>query len=228
MKRFYKTVTLSPENAVLLDGKQVKTPARNVLKLPLSAMAEAIAEEWRAQGEEIISHSMPLTKLANTTIDHVAGIRGEVIDQILEFGGSDLLCYRAEAPPALTVRQQREWQPLLDWASSRFGMTLQIATGILHVTQPPEAFAQARAYLESRSDFELAASHAIVGMLGSLVLTLALLDKRIDAATALGHSRLDEEFQAEQWGRDAEADARTAAHAAELDALARFLSLSRS
>ena len=228
MKRFYKIVSVSPENAVLLDGKPIKTPARNGLRLPTAALAEAVADEWRAQVTDIDTHTMPLTRLANTAIDQVSRLRGEVIDQILEYGNSDLLCYRAEDPMALTARQHKEWQPLLDWAADRFGLKLQTAMGIIHVTQPPESFISTRSFLDSQSDFALAATHSATSLLGSLVLALALLDNRLDAESAFRLSRLDEEFQAEKWGRDAEADIRASAHAKELGAIARFLTLSKA
>lgn len=228
MKRFYKTVSVSPDNTVLLDGRPVKTPAHNALRLPSRALAEAVAAEWRAQGADINTHATPLTKLANTAIDRVATLREEVIEQILAFGGSDLLCYRAEEPAALASRQHREWQPVLDWGRDRFGLALQTSMGVIHVSQPPDAFIETRAYLEGRSDHALAGIHAATGLLGSLVLALALHDGHLDAKQAFGLSRLDEEFQAEQWGRDAEADARAAAHAAELTAIAQFLSLSKA
>ena len=228
MKRFYKAVSVSPDNAVLLDGKPIKTPARNGLMLPTSALAEAVADEWRAQVSDIDTHAMPLTRLANTAIDQIATLRAEVIEQTLEYGHSDLLCYRAEDPMALTARQQHEWRPLLDWAAERFGLKLQTAIGIMHITQPPESFTSARAFLDSQSDFALAAAHSATSLLGSLVLALALLDGRLDAEAAFRLSRVDEEFQAEQWGRDAEADLRADAHARELGAIARFLTLSKA
>ena len=226
MKRFYKDVAVSPDNTILLDGKPIKTPARHLLQLPTRALADAVADEWRAQKTEIDSDAMPLTKFANTAIDRVEAMRGEVIDQILAFGDSDLLCYRADFPPQLAERQNTEWQPLLDWAASRFGLTLNLATGIVHVLQPPEALAGARAYLESQSNFALAVAHAMSGILGSLVLTLAVRDGYLDEAQAFALSRLDEEFQAEQWGRDAEAEVRVANYASELGAAALFLRLS--
>ena len=227
MKRFYKAASVSPDHAVLLDGRPVKTPAQNPLRLSSAGLAGAIANEWNEQVDEIKIHSMPLTKLANTAIDRVAPLRAEVIEQILAFGGSDLLCYRAEAPAALTARQQREWQPLLDWAADRFGLRLQTSAGIIHVAQPDGSFGATRVHLTGQSDYAIAAAHTAAALLGSLVLTLALLENRLDPDAVFRLSRLDEEFQAEQWGRDAEAESRAAAQAGELTAIAQFLSLAR-
>jgi chaperone required for assembly of F1-ATPase len=228
MKRFYNDVAVAADNSILLDGKSVKTPARHALIVPNRALAEAIAAEWREQGDTIDPAAMKLTKLANTAIDRVAHMRGEVIDQILAFGHSDLLCYRADFPDDLTRRQEQHWQPLLDWAAGRFALTLNVGQGIGHIAQRPEAFTGVQAYLESQSDFTLAGTHTVIGILGSLVLTLALLEGHITADTAFRLSQLDEDFQAEKWGRDAEAELRVRNYAADLTTADRFLSLARS
>src|SRR5215469_16301168 len=147
MKRFYKDVTVGPaENgfAVLLDGKPVRTPGRNMLILPTERLAAAIALEWQAQGDEVIATTMPLLRLANTVIDGVAVHRDEVIDAILRFGENDLLCYRAHQPPELVARQKSGWDPLLDWVAQKHGAHMKVAEGLNHVDQPPETLAALR------------------------------------------------------------------------------------
>ncbi len=210
--------------AVLLDGKPIKTPMRKTLAVPVRPLAEAIAEEWRAQGEKVVPQSMPLTKLANTAIDRVVERESEIIDVMVAYA-NDLLCYRAEGPDELAARQNENWNPLLEWVAERHGVRLNTAIGISHIKQPEESVAAARAALAKHDAFALTALHNAATICGSLVLVLALGDRRLDAEEAFALSQLDERYQAEKWGSDAEAAKRTAALAAELDATVRFLRL---
>lgn len=230
MKRFYKEVSTAAGEGglvILLDGRRVKTPRHVALALPTEQLAEAVADEWRGQGEEIDPHSMPLTKLANTAIDRVKGCEVLVIDQIIAYS-NDLLCYRAAAPADLVARQSAEWDPLLAWAAERFGACLAIQTGITHFQQPPEAVAALRRAVEAQNPFVLTALHNAATLLGSLVLALALAEGRLSAAEAFALSQLDERYQAERWGEDAEAARRAQALATELAAAERFLRLANS
>ena len=220
MKRFYKTVSIAPTDggfAVLLDGKPVKTPARNALLLPTERLAAAIAEEWQMQGEDIIAISMPLLRLSNTVIDGVAVNREDVITAILRFGDNDLLCYRAHHPPALAQRQRDGWDPLLEWARMRLSARMTVAEGMGHVDQSPETLAALREALGSYDAFSLAGLHVIASITGSLVLALAVVEGYIPGAYAFELSRIDETYQAEKWGADAEAVKRATALAHELD-----------
>jgi len=228
MKRFYKSVTVGEIDAgfgIALDGKPLTTPGRVTLALPTRALAEAIAEEWRGQAEEVVPG--PLTRLANTAAERTPHRRGETAAQILEFGKSDLLCYRAEGPDELVARQGRGWNPLLDWARERHGAALSVTAGIGFVEQPAEALLALERAVWAHDDFALTALHAAAALAGSLVLALALVDGRLIAAEAYVLARIDETFQAEKWGVDAEAAARAAYQLAELEAAERFLRLSR-
>jgi chaperone required for assembly of F1-ATPase len=223
MKRFYREVGVAEEAGafrVLLDGKPVKTPSRNALALPTRALADAIAGEWRAQTENVDPKSMPLSGLAMAAID---GAAAERAGQALAFARSDLLCYRAEEPAELVARQAAAWDTLLDWAAERYGARLKIASGIVFVEQSSEALAALERAVAGRSPFHLTALHSAAAITGSLVLALALADGRLTAAEAFAASRLDESFQAEKWGMDAEAEARATRLAAELAAAERFL-----
>lgn len=224
MKRFYKEVQVSDDRRILLDGRPVKTPKRAELKLPTPALAEAVAAEWRGQGNEIAPAGMPLTKFANTAIDRVAGQEAAVIGQILAYA-NDHLCYRAAAPADLAARQAAEWDPLLSWAEARFGARLATQAGITHFPQPPEAVAALRRAVEAQPPFALAALHNAATLTGSLVLALALAEGRLSAAEAFAFSQLDERYQAERWGEDPEAAKRAAALAAELADTERFIRL---
>ena len=144
MKRFYKDVAAARQTPdgfrILLDGKPVKTPGRHDLLLPTAALAEAVAEEWQAQGEEIMPATMPMLRLANTVQDGVSAHRAEVIAAILRFGEHDLICYRAEAAPELLRRQRESWDPMLDWASAQLGARLAVTQGVGHIAQSPDAW----------------------------------------------------------------------------------------
>ncbi|MGC9954995.1 MAG: ATP12 family protein [Rhizomicrobium sp.] len=226
MRRFYKEVSVGDGYTVLLDGKSIKTPMRKMLALPTRALAEAIAEEWRGQGDKIAPQTMPLTKLANTAIDRVVGKEEHVIGQILAYA-NDLLCYRGEAPADLVARQNEGWNPLLEWAAERTGARLLTRVGIVHIAQPVEALTALRNAVATRDPFTLAVLHAAATICGSLVLALALADGRLDATEAFALSHLDERYQAEKWGTDGEAEKRARTLAAELDAAARFMRLAQ-
>jgi chaperone required for assembly of F1-ATPase len=220
MKRFYKDVSVAPAEGgfcVLLDGKPIKTPARNALLLPTEALAGAIAAEWQNQGDEVIATTMPLLRLANTVVDGVAVNRADVIAAILRFGENDLLCYRAHQPPALAARQREGWDPLLTWVRQRHGAQMRVAEGVGHVDQTPDALLALCQALEEEGPFTLGALHVIASITGSAVLALAVAAGFITGENAFALSRIDEIYQAEKWGEDAEAARRAAALAHELD-----------
>ena len=228
MKRFYKSVSVGDSGGafqVLLDWRSLKTPSGTQLNLPTRALAEAIAEEWNAAGETVELHGMLLTRLAFAAVDSVAGNRDHVVEQVLGFARSDLLSYRAECPSELVARQEAVWDPYLDWLSERYGGHLVTASGIIHTPQPDAAIAALEQTVRSRDDFALAALHAATTLTGSLVLALALLDAHRNADATFAAATVDETFQAEKWGSDAEAQARRNAHAKELAATERFMRL---
>jgi len=230
VKRFYKTVTVdqTPDGfRFLLDGKPVRTPARQSLLLPTHALADAVAQEWREQEDEMRPATMPLTRLVNTVLDGVRPTREEVISAILRFGENDLLSYRAEAPEALVARQLR-WNDYLDWVADRYGARLAVTSGIQHVPQSGEALAALRRAIAAQSDFDLAALHVLASVTGSLVLGLAVLDGRLTSEEAFVLSRLDEAYQAEQWGSDREAEERAGRLVAEMHHAAQLVRLARA
>lgn len=228
--RFYRTVTIDERGGAYLlrlDDKPIRTPQKAVLAVSSRALAEAVADEWREQGRTIDPQSMPITKLSYAAIDVGTAHAARLREEILAYGKSDLLCYRAEGPETLISRQQEAWDPLLDWAVQRFDARLRAVTGVVFREQPPESLKALARALENRSAYELVALHSAVSIMGSLVLALALLEGRLDAGQAFALSRLDEAFQAEAWGRDAEAEARAGALALELQAIENFLRLAR-
>jgi chaperone required for assembly of F1-ATPase len=230
VKRSYKLVTVEPAEGgfrVLLDGRPTRTPAKQTLVLPALALAEAIAEEWRGQGETVRPLSMGLTRLANTGLDRIRARRAQAVEEVARYGGTELMCYRAEAPPELVARQHARWQPWLDWAAAEFGAPLAVGTGIVHVAQEPAALAALRLAVARAGDLELAALGAMVQALGSLVLGLAVWRGALGPDQAVDLSQLDEAFQVERWGEDAEAASRLAALRRDIGDAARFLSLLR-
>jgi chaperone required for assembly of F1-ATPase len=227
-KRFYSEVTVAPRDngfAVLLDGKPVRTPARNELVVPNEAMAKAIAEEWRGQGETIVPDTMPMTRFVNTAIDRIAPRRDDAMAQIMRYAEHDLVCYRAEHPADLAARQARAWDPLLAWLKAHHRADLKIGMGIKHIEQSEKSLKALDRAVAAHDDFQLAALHAATTVTGSLAIGLAFLEGRLDAEGAFAAAHLDEAYQAERWGEDAEAQARARRAAAELVAAERFLIL---
>ncbi len=228
-KRFYKEVAVKDEgggaSAPLLDGKPVRTPAKAPLALPTRALAEAVAEEWRAQGDRIDPSTMPLTRLANSAIDGVAGREAAVIDDIAKHAGADLLCYRAEGPKALVAAQGKHWDPVLAFARETLKAPLVLSQGIVHVAQPEASLARIRGAFEGLDPFRLAALHVMTALTGSALLALAVFKGRLTPEEAWEAAHVDEDFQISQWGEDAEAKERRANRWRDFQASARLLGL---
>jgi chaperone required for assembly of F1-ATPase len=208
VRRFYKNAELRPAEGgfeILLDGRPLKTPAKNPLLAPSEALAQAIVSEWNAQGEKIDPRTMPITGLANAAIDRVAPDQPAFASALAAYGETDLLCYRAEGPSSLVARQREQWDPLLAWARRRFDVDFEIVEGIIHRAQPGRTLEQLAKASAARDAFQLAALSPLVTISGSLVIALALAEGAIDLDTAWAASSLDEIWQAEQWGEDAEA-----------------------
>lgn len=231
LKRFYKVATAAPDGqggfAVQLDGRPVRTPAKAHLVVPHEELAAAIAEEWQSQGEEVDPQAMALNALACTAIDIVTPHRARIVEDLMGFGGHDLLCYWTDETGELLRRQQQHWQPLLDWAAQDLEAPLQKTCGITSQAQPPESLAALQQAIEDHDDLALTGLAAAVKAAGSLVIGLALTRARLDAEQAFALSQLDELYQAERWGEDAEAAKARAALRRELDSARRFLDLLR-
>jgi len=208
-KRFWTDVNIAPEAdgfAIQLDGRAVKTPAKVALVVPTVEMANAIAAEWRAVEEKIDPEVMPFTRSANAAIDKVSTQFSEVADLLAAYGGSDLLCYRAATPTALLQRQTDAWDPLLDWAFTTFGARLHTTTGVMPVEQNKADLLALSQPLYDASAFQLAGLHDLISLSGSLVLALGVTQGHVNPETAWNFSRIDEIWQAEQWGVDEEAE----------------------
>ena len=228
MKRIYKSVKAQAVEdgwGVALDGRKLRTPAKRDLRVPSERLAAAIAAEWDAQDPDIRPETMPLTRLAATAIDRTADKRAEIAAEVANYAGTDLVCYRADHPPALVARQETAWQPLIDWAAGRYDAGLAVTSGIVPLPQSPASLKVFASVVAALDDFRLTAVQAATAACGSLIIALALYEGRLDADAAFAASQLDETFQIEAWGEDAEACQRRAALAADIEATSRFLDL---
>lgn len=228
--RFYSDVSTRTAPGgwrVLLDDRSLKTPRRAEFMLPTGALAEAIAEEWRRQGDRIDIAAMPLTKLANTALDAVTPNAEAVAGDVLAFARRDLTCYRAERPEALVERQKRHWDPPLAWVEAHYGAPLLVTAGVMPVDQPPASIAALRTACVCLDPFALTALHVMTSLTGSLVLTLAHIAGRLSLAESWAAAHVDEDFQIEIWGADLEARARRDRRLAEMRAASAFFTLSR-
>jgi len=231
-RRFYASAGVEPFTfdarpmfRVVLDGRPVRTPSKALLVVPTEALAEALAAEWQSQGAEIKPATMPLTRLLNSTLDGVRGSEAAVADDIAKYAATDLVCYRATSPAELVRRQAAQWDPMVAWAAEALDCRLTVVSGLMPVAQAGDAVARIRARLDTRDVYRLAATHVATTLLGSAVLALALARGRIDAGAAWSAAHIDEDFQAEQWGRDDEAEARSRQRRSELDAAATVIAL---
>jgi chaperone required for assembly of F1-ATPase len=225
VKRFYKEAAVGEGNRILLDGRPVQTPGRVPLALPNVRLAGAVADEWNAQDKEIDPRAMRLTGLANAAIDVIAPDPAAFAAGLAVYGESDLLCYRAEGPAPLATREAALWDPLLAWARTRYEIAFEIVAGVIHRRQPAETVARLAAAVAARGPFELAGLSPLVTVSGSLIVALALAEGAIGLDAAWAAAALDELWQAENWGEDADAAKALAARRADFAAAARFLSL---
>lgn len=229
-KRFWTAASAEAAEGgftVRLDGRAVKTPAKVPLVVPTLAMAQAIAAEWDAQQGKVRPETMRCTRAANSAIDKVAPLRAEVIAELAGYGGSDLICYRATGPQPLIDRQAAAWDPLLDWAKTTLRAPLNATHGVMHIAQPQPSLDRLTTRVAAFSDFELAAVHDLIAISGSLVLALAVTEGRLAAEAAFDASRIDNRWQAEEWGEDEDEAAAEALRRAAFLQANRFFGLCR-
>lgn len=226
-KRFYSQVEIkgNASFAILLDGRELRTPLKRNLIVTSEPLAKAIAAEWAAQGECIDPEQMLITKLANTAIDRVAGDRRRVIGELVQYAGSDLVCYRAAEPESLVTRQGELWDPILTWAGETLGVRFSAIQGIVHKPQPENALHAVARYLGHFDAMSLCALHNLTTLAGSVLIALALESGFLEPERAWLAAHLDEDWQIERWGRDDEAVERRTRRREEFDATVKFLKL---
>ena len=228
MRRFWKSAGAVKREVgwgVELDGKPVRTPAKEPLAVPTSALAEAIAEEWNSVGDTINPRDMPLTGLANAAIDRVVPDQQAFAAALARYAEGDLACYRSEGPNALVERQAECWDSLLGWARRRFDVDFRTTSGILHVDQPPATVERLRHAVAALDAFRLAGLSPLVTIGGSLVASLGVLEGALTPDMAWEAVSIDERWQLEQWGTDAEAEAALKNRRRDFLAASRFLEL---
>jgi chaperone required for assembly of F1-ATPase len=209
MKRFWKEVTVEPfEGAyrVMLDQRPVHTQGGKPQLVPGRALAEALAGEWRAQGEQVDPQALPLRDLADYAIDHVRADRAAAIAGLLKYAETDTLCYRVDPDEPLYRRQHALWEPLLTAFEARHGVRLERTSGIVHRQQPKATMAKLADVLAAHDDLALAALATLAPLAASLTVALAALEPGADPAALFAAANCEEDWQAEQWGWDAEAE----------------------
>jgi chaperone required for assembly of F1-ATPase len=226
-KRFYKSVTVTEQFGIALDGRNVKTPLKAPLNLPNRALAEAVAAEWEAQIEVINPHAMPLTKLANTAIDRATAEKSKISAEIVEFAGSDMVCYRAESPEGLVLRQTIHWDPIIAWARSDLNAGFETVSTIIHKIQPAAALRTLEAHITALDPFSFVAIHNLTTLTGSALLATMVAAGKISADAAWLAANVDEDWQIGTWGEDAQAMVRREGRLREFLACAKFLNLAR-
>jgi chaperone required for assembly of F1-ATPase len=231
MKRFYKEVAIEPAEGgfrVTLDGRPIRTQGGNAQVMPTRALAEAMAEEWRAQGEEIDPKSFVLRDLADYAIDHVASDPAASVARLLPYAETDTLCYRADPDEPLYRRQHTLWEPLLKAVEARHGVRLERVSGIVHRAQPPETLARLREVLERLDPFALTALETLTSLAASLTIGLLALQPDADLDALFAAANCEQDWQAEQWGWEWEAEEDRARRLAAFEAAARFATLART
>ncbi|MBI1249876.1 MAG: ATPase [Alphaproteobacteria bacterium] len=226
LKRFYRSAEARDGETgfgVFLDARRLRTPDNAVAALPTRALAEAVAREWDAQGETIDTSAMPLTRLSFVALDKTEGRRADLIADLGKYAETDLICHRAASPETLIRRQSETWNPWLDWAKARYAFAPEVVAGIVAATPHLAGIAALKAHAAALDAFRLTALSHGVGLTGSAVLGLALIDAAIGAEAAFAAAALDDLFQIETWGEDAEARARLDRLAKDIADLAEFI-----
>jgi chaperone required for assembly of F1-ATPase len=230
MKRFYNEVAIAPDGQgwrVTLDGRAVKTQGGRAQVVPTRALAEALAAEWAGQGEDIDPATLVLRDMADHALDVIASDRAAVIADLLRYAETDTLCYRAEPDEPLHLRQLEAWEPLLSAAEARWDVHFQRIAGVIHRPQPAATLSRFAAVLAAQDDFALAALTQLTTLAASLVTALSALEPEADVPALWAATSLEEDWQAELWGRDAEAEERRARRLASFTAAVRFAELAR-
>lgn len=230
-RRFYQDVDINAVAAggfgITLDGRGARTPGAHPLVLPTERLAAFVREEWSVQGDSLDWAAMPATRLAGLTIDGGMGARARAVKSLVEYAGSDLVCYFAPAPRSLAARQEEVWGPLLAWARDRHGLNFVHVSGVMPQVQPADTLSRLSRIVSAVDDFTLSGLAMAAPLFGSAVIALALAHQHVDARSALAAARVDEIFQEAQWGVDEENARRVEAMAKEAEWLGRWFAALR-
>ena len=230
LKKFYKKAGVKGKKApfsIALDGRVMKTPLKTTLEIPTRALARAIVAEWNEQEEFVEPNQMHLTKYANTAVDRVEPRKEMIVDEIVAFASSDLVCYRADTPQGLVDRQAQSWDRVLDWAQECHQLRFICVAGIIYASQPEATLAAAHGVLSALDAYTLTAVHNLTTLTGSALLAMALVDGEISADEGWNAAHVDEDWNADQWGSDDDAIARRKLRRIEYDGILNFYRLSQ-
>lgn len=226
MKRFYKQAGYRAVSEkgwqICLDGKPVRTPKSNLLTVDVESLAAAIANEWNAQTDKVVPDTMPLTRLANSVLDLMAEGRDDIVENLANYGKTDLVCYRAPHPPELRQQQDQAWDPFIDWAQDNHNITLTITESLSAVPQPADSLLRLKTLVAAHDDPGLAALHDFVTITGSLVIGLSVSAGAFTVDDAWAAARVDDTYQNQRWGKDTDAERTAARRHQELKDAARF------
>ena len=230
MKRFYKDVGIEQAGQgwrTALDGRAIKTQGGAPQVVPSRALAEAMAGEWRAQGDEIDPKGFPLRDLADFAIDHVAPDRAAAAARLLPFAETDTLCYRADPDEPLYRRQHELWEPLVQATEAQHGVRIERTHGIVHRPQRPETLARLRETVEALDPFTLAALETITRLAASLTIGLLALEPHADAEALFAAANCEQDWQAELWGWEWQAEQDRSRRLKAFEQAVRFAELAR-
>ena len=231
MKRFYKEVSVAPAGdgwQVMLDGRSLKTQGGQPQIVPGERLAEMLAEEWRAQGETIDPAAFRFRDMADYALDVVARDQAALVEKLLGYAETDTLCFRADPEEPLYRRQQELWEPIVAGLEAREGVTLHRISGILHRPQTEETRQRLTGRLGELDPFTLTALEQTTSLAASLCIGLEALQKRADGNALWAAANLEEEWQADQWGREEEAEERRQQRGEDFSAAQAFVTLARS
>lgn len=220
----YSVTQTGTQFAIHAAGKALLTPLKLPMHVPTQALADAMAAEWRTHGK-FAAGKMPLTTLAQTAIDRIEQQRELIVESLLTYVDTDALVYRSNSSQKLAQTQKLKWDPVLNWSANLLKAKWEVTTGVMPVDQSAELHDGIREYLQKLDTMRLSAACMLSASFSSVALAIAVVEKHIDAETAFHLSRLEEESQAETWGRDFEADKRAARMQEEIVAAGHFLDL---
>lgn len=230
MKRFYKDAVVAETDLgwiVQLDGRPIKTQGGNPQTLPTAKLAELLAAEWAEQGETLNPSSFRGRDMADYAIDMIAPEPEQTVEKLLRYGETDTLCYRAGPDEPLWKRQCEVWDPILEAVERREGVKLDRVSGIVHRPPREDTLERLAARIRSYDAFMLAALETATALTASLCIGLESIRPDADADALWRAASLEEDWQADLWGRDREAEERRAERKAAFLSAAEFARLSQ-
>ncbi len=231
MKRFWKNVAVEQADGgwrVTLDGRPIKTQGGAPQIVPTEALAELLAAEWRAQGEEIDPAAFPARDIADYAIDMVAPDPAAIAAKLMRYGETDTLCYRADPDEPLHKRQWAEWEPVVTAFEAREDVRMERVSGIVHKPQPAATLARLEARLAALDPFTLAALEVLTSLSASLTIGLSSIEPDADLEALWNAAELEEAWQVELWGSDWEAEERRQRRRADFLRAAEFARAARA